>query len=97
MEGSLTMLIVCITVCYVILGTYGILLGISATLAEKIPGIDDNSTLLIGTLVYMHPSLFDVHQIKEKSQKLIGKRLHIERASNFKEQTTNKKLEYLKS
>lgn len=58
-EGSLAMLTVCITVGYAFLATYGILLGIAATLVEKIPGIDDNITvpLLTGTLVYMQPLL----------------------------------------
>jgi len=58
-EGSLAMLTVCTIVGYTLLGTYGILLGIVATIIEKIPGIDDNITvpLLTGTLVYMQPFL----------------------------------------
>ena len=66
-EGSLAMLTVCTIVGYTLLGTYGILLGIVATIIEKIPGIDDNITvpLLTGTLVYMQPFLIWYLSTKE--------------------------------
>jgi dolichol kinase len=54
-EGSLAMLIICITIGYILLGPYGIITGVIATLVEKIPGLDDNITvpLVTGTLVYI--------------------------------------------
>ena len=54
-EGSLAMLIICITFGYILLGPYGIITGVIATLVEKIPGLDDNITvpLVTGTLVYL--------------------------------------------
>ncbi len=54
-QGSLAMLIICTVVGYTFLGMYGILIGIAATIVEKIPGIDDNITvpMLAGTLVYL--------------------------------------------
>ncbi len=57
-EGSLAMLIVCVTIGYLFLGLFGILIGTLVTLVEKIPGIDDNITipLLTGALVYMQSS-----------------------------------------
>lgn len=54
-EGSLAMLIICTIIGYMILGPYGIGVGIIATLVEKIPGIDDNITipLISGLLIYL--------------------------------------------
>ena len=50
------MLTVCGIIGYIFIGLYGLLIGIAATLVEKIPGIDDNITIpmLTGTLVYLH-------------------------------------------
>jgi dolichol kinase len=56
-EGSAAMLIICSIIGYIFLGLYGIIVGAVATLAEKIPGIDDNITipLVTGLLVYLAP------------------------------------------
>lgn len=55
-EGSLAMLIICTIIAYAFLGLYGFLVGIAATLVEKIPGIDDNITVPIvsAILVYLY-------------------------------------------
>jgi phytol kinase len=55
-EGSLAMLTICIIIGYILIGAYGLLIGIAATFVEKIPGIDDNITIpmLTGTLVYIN-------------------------------------------
>lgn len=53
-EGSLAMLLICITIGFVLLGIYGIIVGIAATLIEKIPGIDDNITVPIVTAVLVY-------------------------------------------
>jgi dolichol kinase len=55
-DGSLGMLLVCSIIGFLTFGTYGILIGIIATLVEKIPGIDDNITvpLITALLVYLH-------------------------------------------
>jgi len=54
-EGSLAMLTICVIIGYILIGPYGLLVGIVATFVEKIPGIDDNITIpmLTGTLVYL--------------------------------------------
>jgi dolichol kinase len=54
-EGSLAMLFICMVIGYLFLGLFGILIGILATLVEKIPRIDDNLTvpILTGALVYL--------------------------------------------
>ena len=50
------MLTICVIIGYLLIGAHGLLIGITATLVEKIPGIDDNITIpmLTGTLVYIH-------------------------------------------
>ena len=55
-EGSLAMVIICSIIGYFFLGVYGIMVGVVATLVEKIPGIDDNITVPIITalLVYLY-------------------------------------------
>jgi dolichol kinase len=55
-EGSLAMLTVCGIIGYILIGLYGLLIGIAATFVEKIPGIDDKITIpiLTGTLVYLY-------------------------------------------
>ncbi len=55
-EGSLAMLTVCGIIGYILIGLYGLLIGIAATFVEKIPGLDDNITIpmLTGTLVYLY-------------------------------------------
>jgi dolichol kinase len=49
------MLTICVIIGYILIGPYGLLVGIVATFVEKIPGIDDNITIpmLTGTLVYL--------------------------------------------
>ncbi|MBT8172052.1 hypothetical protein KJN74_04195 [Candidatus Bathyarchaeota archaeon] len=54
-EGSLAMFIICTIIACTFLGSYGLIVGIAATLVEKIPGIDDNITvpIITGLLVYL--------------------------------------------
>jgi len=49
------MFIICSIIGFIFLGLYGIAVAAIATLAEKIPKIDDNITIPIitGTLVYL--------------------------------------------
>lgn len=56
LDGSLAMFLVCSIIGYHFLGIYGIIVGATATLVEKIPKIDDNITvpLVTALLVYIH-------------------------------------------
>jgi phytol kinase len=55
-EGTLAMLAICVIIGYILIGAYGLLIGIAATFVEKIPSIDDNITIpmLTGILVYIY-------------------------------------------
>jgi dolichol kinase len=48
-EGSVAMFLICSIIGFVILGIYGIIVGLIAALVEKIPKIDDNVTVPIVT------------------------------------------------
>ncbi len=54
-EGSVAMLVVCSAIGFLSLGVFGFVVGLVATLVEKIPKIDDNITIPIITalLVYL--------------------------------------------
>lgn len=54
LDGSLAMLIVCSLIGFVFLGMYGIMLGVVATFVEKIPGIDDNITVPLVTVLLVY-------------------------------------------
>ena len=56
LDGSLAMVLVCSIIGYLFLGMYGIMVGVIATLIEKIPGVDDNITvpLVTALLVYIY-------------------------------------------
>jgi phytol kinase len=58
-EGSAAMFIICSIIGFIFLGLYGIAVAAIATLAEKIPKIDDNITipLTTGLLVYLQTFL----------------------------------------
>ena len=60
LDGSLAMFLVCSIIGFLYLGIYGILVGLVATLIEKIHGIDDNITvpLVTALLVYIHGVIF---------------------------------------
>ena len=48
-EGSVAMFLICSIIGFAILGIYGIIVGLIATIVEKIPKIDDNVTVPIVT------------------------------------------------
>jgi dolichol kinase len=57
-EGSVAMFLVCSIIGFAILGIYGIIVGVIATLVEKIPKIDDNVTVpFVTALLIFLPDL----------------------------------------
>lgn len=58
-EGSIAMFLICSLIGFAILGIYGIIVGLIATLVEKIPKIDDNVTVPVVTaLLIFIPEFF---------------------------------------
>jgi dolichol kinase len=57
-EGSVAMFVICSIIGFTILGIYGIIVGLIATLVEKIPKIDDNVTIpFVTALLIFLPDL----------------------------------------
>jgi dolichol kinase len=50
-EGSVAMFVICSIIGFLFLGIYGIVVGLIATIIEKIPKIDDNITVPIVTSI----------------------------------------------
>ena len=59
-DGTFAMFIVCSLICFWKLGPYGILLGATVSLVERIRGLDDNITVPVvaAVLVYLGKLLF---------------------------------------
>jgi dolichol kinase len=58
LEGSVAMFVICSIIGFAILGIYGIIVGLIATLVEKIPKIDDNVTVpFVTALLIFLPDL----------------------------------------
>lgn len=57
-EGSVAMFLICSIIGFLFFGIYGIIVGLIATIIEKIPKLDDNVTVPIvtATLIFI-PSL----------------------------------------
>ncbi len=61
-EGSLAMFLICSIIGFLTLGVYGVVVGLTATLVEKIPEMDDNITvpMVSALLVYLQGLIFQI-------------------------------------
>lgn len=59
-DGSIAMFLICSIIGFLYLGIFGIIVGLIATLVERIPGIDDNITVpsITALLVYIYIIIF---------------------------------------